>query len=358
MTQKSLYWPGVAPGSGADAGRYTAAEFWSTLASIGRTSGVIITSPLLRTVTAWTNIGVFYGVGNRLAVTSSGNNKITVATGSWMADGQPGYNDTEITDIAITSPAANPRIDRVIVRKNYTGNIYTPTNAASETVGPYTARITIISGAEAGSPVAPSLVQDTARNPAGVFGTAGTWDIPLAQYQISTGGVISDLTDEREWVDAALKRVIVPVLAGWNSTDGTGIAIATENLTISPAINLPDNKLAWGYGRWVIPPDFIDTMTVNAAFIPLASGNLRESANYSLGACGEALNTHTGSLAATTESVNSAVINCVGEMSIANATPGDFLSLIFTRVGNDALDTIGADSRLMGWIVEYMGWKQ
>jgi hypothetical protein len=361
MTQKSYPWPGVSPASGADAGRYTAPEWWGEWASEQLTSGVVVTSPLLRVATTFTNIGVHYSVGNRLAVTSSGNNKITVATGAWTNDGQFGYNDTEITDIAITSPAANPRIDRVVVRKNYTGNTYTPTNAASETVGPYTARITIISGTEAGAPVAPSLIQDTARNNVGVFGTDGTWDIPLAQYEISVGGVISNLTDEREWVDAETKRRFAPITSGRNTTDGTYASIQANGpgaTFVYSAIQMDDNKITDAFAWYPVPQDFISDMVVKAIVVPLASGNFYGNNTANTGACGQSYAAHVDFNGASAIAVTQDQLNCIDELDVTNAAIGDMMLLKLSRIGNDALDTIGDEVHAVGFEIEYLGWKR
>lgn len=366
MTQKSYPWPGVAPGSGDDAGRYTAPEWWGEWATEQLTSGVIVTSPLLRVDSTFTNVGVHYAVGNRLAVTSPGNNQITVATGAWTNDGQFGYNDTAISAIAITSPAANPRIDRVVVRKNYTGNTYTPTNAASETVGPYTARITIISGSEAGSPVAPSLIQDTARNASGAFGVDGTWDIPLAQYQISTGGVISNLTDEREWVDAETKSLWIPPNGGYNDTDGTDIERGSTGAAAVGGVAggdrgyfLVNNKASRVWGDFYVPNDFLDDMTVQPVLVFLAGSGVYDfihEADY--GSCGQAINTHTDSI---DDQENPGTTNentCWSSNQLTLSTPvvGDIVTLTYQR--DNASDAFDSDFALKGWIVEYLGWRR
>ena len=174
---------------------YTAKEWAAIYAALARAGGMIVDSGI-RTLASVANIGVFYSVANRLAVTSTGSNDILVDTGAALVGGTFFRNPTAFgTANNIVSPAANPRIDRVVVRTNYSAAAYAPTNDATGdfAVPAYTSRITIISGAEAAGPVAPSLTQDTAR--------ATYWDIPLYQYQISTLGVITALTDEREWAD-------------------------------------------------------------------------------------------------------------------------------------------------------------
>lgn len=366
MTQKSYPWPGVAAASGVDAGRYTAPEWWGEWATEQLSSGVIVTTPLLRPLAAWNNIGVYYGVDNKLAVTSPANNQITIATGAWQNDGQFGYNDTKLSAIAVTSPAANPRIDRVVIRKNYTSNTYTPTNAAALTVPPYTARITVVSGAEAVGPVAPTLIQDTARNPAGAFGTDGTWDIPLAQYEISVGGVISGLTDEREWVDAETKTLWIPPNGGYNDTDNTDIE---RGSTGQVAVGT-DGGGEWGYflivtkagrvwGDFIIPEDFLDDMTIMPVLRFQTGAGAYEfihTADY--GSCGQAAATHTDSIDDAENPGTNYLNQCwaSNQLTLTSPATGDIVTLTYQR--DNTGDAFNADFAVVGWVVEYLGWRR
>jgi hypothetical protein len=309
----------------------------------------------LRTITALTNIGVYYDAGNQLEVTSPSNNRIDVDTGAWLCDGQHGYNDTAIGAAGnIVSPAANPRIDRVIVRKNFTGNTYNPGFAsAAFDVPPLTARITVIHGVEAGAPVAPTLIQDTNRNPAGVFGTAGTWDIPLAQYEISVGGIITNLTDEREYVDAEIKRGMAQCTAAWNTTDGTAIIADV----VRDGIQFPDNKLCFGTVQFALPNDFIKSLTVTPVYFPLANGNVYNELDIAYGACNAAHASHTATAAYAATAVTSLQRSCIRETSCPLAAIGDMFTVTARRDGTDVLDTVGDFVGLIGVLYEYLGWR-
>lgn len=116
--------------------------------------------------------GVLYGVGNNLAVTGA-SSPVAVNTGSALVYGIWYENDASV-NVTIPTPASNPRIDRVVLRASWSAQ---------------TVRITRIAGTEAASPTAPALTQ--------VANT--TWDIPLYQVRITTGGVIT-LTDERTYI--------------------------------------------------------------------------------------------------------------------------------------------------------------
>ena len=116
--------------------------------------------------------GVLYGIGNNLAVTGA-SSPVAVNTGSALVYGIWYENDASV-NVTIPTPASNPRIDRVVLRASWSAQ---------------TVRITRIAGTEAASPTAPALTQ--------VANT--TWDIPLYQVRITTGGVIT-LTDERTYI--------------------------------------------------------------------------------------------------------------------------------------------------------------
>lgn len=97
-------------------------------------------------------------------IVNGGAGSVTLQTGVAMVDGKP-YINTAALAIAIPTPAASTRIDRIVLRKDF----------ALQTV-----RATRIAGVE-GAGVPPAIVQ--------IDGT--TWDIALAQVSITTAAVIS-----------------------------------------------------------------------------------------------------------------------------------------------------------------------
>lgn len=190
MTQFSYPWPGVAPADGVDAGPYTAAQWWERVVALLSSSGTAHGAALVTDI-GRENIGVLVKVGNLLAVTNPANHDIQIDTGVALVDGAVVYNDAALT-LTIPLPVANPRIDRIVIRKNYTAAQYDPAgDAGDEEVPAYTARITRLVGVENAIPVAPALTQDATR--------ATYWDIPLAQFQLSVGGVVTGLTSETEY---------------------------------------------------------------------------------------------------------------------------------------------------------------
>ena len=156
MTELSRPWEGITTG---DSGPYSDDQ-WSD-----------IFKTFIAPVTA--SQGVFRNQLNELLI-SGVVTPVSIATGRAVVDGSWYESDAAVT-IAIPTPAADPRIDRIVLRKDW----------ALQTV-----RLTRIAGAEAASPVPPVITQ--------IDGT--TWDLPLWQTHVTTGGVITTNADERTWV--------------------------------------------------------------------------------------------------------------------------------------------------------------
>ena len=153
MAESSSPWSGIITG---DAGPYSDelwADIWRKLFVVDRTTQ-----------------GVIRGYENELEVTGA-SSPIAVATGAGVDDGKFYENDTPVS-VAIPTPVGATRIDRIVLRKSW----------AAQTV-----RITRIAGAEGGG--SPAITQSD-----GV-----TWDIPLAEVSITTGGAIT-LTDQRKYL--------------------------------------------------------------------------------------------------------------------------------------------------------------
>ena len=182
MAQDSWLWTTGATGDGAAA--YTQAKviLWQRQSFCGAD-----------------NEGVLKNYLNELATTGA-SSPVATNTGGAYVYGFP-YNNSTSVDTAIPTPSGNTRIDRLVLRANWSAQ---------------TVRITRIAGSEGtGNP--PNIVQTD--------GT--TWDNPLYQASITTGGVIT-LTDEREFlhpniaVSMAMLDGILPQLyrrQGGSATD-------------------------------------------------------------------------------------------------------------------------------------------
>ena len=153
MTEKSLMWSGTLTG---DAGAYSDDDW----------------SDMFRKMFLYdrTTQGIFKNLDNALEVTGVAS-PVSMASGGALVDGKF-YENTAALGVAVSTPAASTRIDRLVLRKNW----------AAQTV-----RATLIAGVEGGA--APAITQTD--------GT--TWDIKLAQISIVTGGTIT-VTDERDFL--------------------------------------------------------------------------------------------------------------------------------------------------------------
>lgn len=160
MAEKSILWTTGATGDGAT--EYTQAELirWLRQSFLGDN----------------TDEGVCKNYENELEVTGT-STPVAVNTGAAYVYGFPYWNTASV-DVAIPTPSGNTRIDRVVLRANWTAQ---------------TVRITRIAGTE-GSGTPPALTQTD--------GT--TWEISLAQVSITTGGVIT-VTDERVFCHANIE---------------------------------------------------------------------------------------------------------------------------------------------------------
>jgi hypothetical protein len=192
MAEKSLWWTTGSTGDGASA--YTQDEIirlWRQM-FVGDN----------------TDEGVHKNYENELEVTGTAS-PVQVDTGAAVVYGFPYWN-TVAESVTIPTPVANTRIDRIVLRANWTAQ---------------TVRITRLAGTEGlGTP--PALTQ-----------TAGTtWEISLAQVSITTGGVIT-VTDEREWLHPNIEidenRLAASVAGnGLTGGDGSALAVSVDNVTL------------------------------------------------------------------------------------------------------------------------------
>ena len=171
---------------------------------------------------------------DHLLVVSVDGDEITVGTGAGLVYGSYLFNDAAVL-FAPPATGANTRIDVVCLVENNT-NAAVATDSVPNTwrwptvladydgnaVPAYSARLVIISGAEAAIPVAPVLDQ-----------TNTLYCVPLAQYTIDNTSTITALTDLREFAD--IERIVGVAVAdnatikdaailGTQVTDGAGAA--------------------------------------------------------------------------------------------------------------------------------------
>lgn len=347
MTQISRPQAGHQNSGYTDAGPYSAdewAELYKTLFTIDAA-----------------NQGPLQGVLNELEVTNPSGASIQVDTGWGIVNGHL-LKSSAATTFTATTPSANPRIDVVVMVENNTavnrtagiasGNdLIFPTSltdyGGSASLKPFSARLAILKGTEAGSPSAPTLDADSAT----------LFMVPLAQYQISTGGVVSALTDRREFAQFATaflktrRFFIAPPLVR-NLTDGTTIHKGDDDGY--SGVLFPDAKVCIATGHFTVPADFASGMTVQPVFEPNGTGNLAYEIGARYGAIGEGSGNHTATTGGTQVlAVTNGILAAPPALSLPDAAAGDIIGVTTYRQGTDVNDTVGAAVNMVGFIVEY-----
>lgn len=181
MTERSRPWDGTGVGDAVEAPYDAATEFARILRSA--VFGAEQTANKGGVVNGASGFGDY-------AASVPGANTVRIASGVGHVQGNWHESDTNV-DFTIATPAAQTRVDRIVLRKSWSGQ---------------TIRLTRIAGVE-GSGL-PAMTQ--------VFGT--TWDVPIVQASITTGGAIT-LTDDRPLL-----------LVHTHIASGSGGAISHANL--------------------------------------------------------------------------------------------------------------------------------
>ena len=160
MTELSWPWDGTSLGD-ATTSPYSASEYAQFVRTAIDDHGVAPNARLHIPVSAF---------GYSSLLVSGTASPVSIAAGYAYIAGFTYINDASTT-LAVSTPGANPRKDRVILRINW----------AAQTI-----RLVLLAGTEAATPSPPALTQ--------TIGT--TYEVSLAQINVTTGGVITVL-DER-----------------------------------------------------------------------------------------------------------------------------------------------------------------
>jgi hypothetical protein len=139
--------------------------------------------------------GVVKGALGELAVTASGSDMtVSVASGRAVIQGEFYQSDATQTKTIAPADPSNPRIDRVILRLDWTAKSIT---------------LVILTGTPAANPQPPALTQNDILSGA----SQPMWEISLAQVYVPAGATsiqASNVTDERVFTGYALSSSAIP----------------------------------------------------------------------------------------------------------------------------------------------------
>lgn len=155
MTESSYPWNGTTTGHAAT-GAYTAPYCAEEVVLAQTRMGNDISVPGARGGT----IVLGYGDGLLVRQTSPASNQVVVPSGSAIVGGIHYYNDADILLTISSNTSGNPRIDRVVLRANWSTQTVTAT---------------IVEGTPASTPIPPALTQN--------WGTV--WECALAQIWVA-----------------------------------------------------------------------------------------------------------------------------------------------------------------------------
>lgn len=186
----------------AGAGSGVTEAMWSKMARYWVTSGVLAVPQGLPTLS--TDPLLVFG--------DSSGRQVKVNSGSAWVMGHYYENDAQEILAIAPADATNPRIDRVVLRLNWSANIVDTA---------------VIPGTPAATPIAPDLVRDTT-----------SWDVPLALVRVNAAVVTitaGNVTPGRLFAGSVDNPVIFrvdPLLVASPSIDITGIPAVFRTLEI------------------------------------------------------------------------------------------------------------------------------
>lgn len=254
--------------------------------------------------------GVFRGSANELAVTSTGNNNITVDTGRAMVDGWLYGNDAS-KPITTSSPSGGTTGRLVVLRHVWSTRLVTAEIRSS--------------------------ADGTATIPSPTQSDGDTWEFPLASFTITTGGVIGALTDLRTWVQPTERR-LYPV---------TGTASGTLTTTGDYAAVLLSGGTTAGLSL-VMPCAGARLSKAVGVFIPNASDTATLTINVNSGVAGASYATVDVATSPGSQSYTSALLTEVDFLSLLSGlSDGAYVGVRMERSGTATFYFLGV---LLEWV--------
>ncbi len=300
--------------------------------------------------------GVARGFLNEFLVSGAGV-AVTVQSGAGLCNGHfiIGEGAPAWTVDVVPPAAAHTRCDYVVMLENNTAGVYAPGVATMECPGTadyggiadqvpeYSCRLAVIKGAE-----------DAACPPGSLSQTVGLWMTPLASIEWNVTQTIETVTDLRYYTHEYSVDELIPVVNGYNATDGTWLTP-----TAFFPFDLLDAKICLVNGVWRVPADFARGLIIGPVMVSAGVGNVYASDSMRSGKLAESAETNNYDIAIAAYALD-ALVNEPFIHTITDAEIGDYFRMQFYRDAVDVLDTIGASVYPYGWRVRYTGalaWK-
>lgn len=209
----------------------------------------------------WLSTGIIRSVLSELQVFGDSTGmQAKVRTGAAWIKGHYYESDAEETLPIGSSNASNPRIDRIIIRLDWTEN---------------TVQLAVLQGVATSSPVPPALTQNSSR-----------WEISLAQIRVNanvTTIAAANVTDERTYTDVYSKKPTASLgLNGWFKDDTTGLIFQWGSIQVSPStggtVTFP---IAFPNQQLVVIPAISDAFYADVIIPTTSKSNFQIKQSYS-----------------------------------------------------------------------------
>jgi hypothetical protein len=232
------------------------------------------------------------------------------------------YWNSSASTLAVTTPTTGTTGGRVVLRADYSA-------ATVRTV------VKLNTDGNAGIPALTQVANTT-------------WEISLATFTVTTGGVIT-VTDDRVYANVIHRKESIGINAAWNYTDSVTLgAIFTRGLGI------PDTVQSGITAQAVVTNNCVLSLPVRVAaiFEPVLSGNAALLFDLSIGGDGQ-IGTTTSS-----SEVVPMVIDTIKKVAISGdisslLSPGDYIHIRLIRDAISASDTISASILARGFEIEF-----
>lgn len=277
---------------------------------------------------------------NKLEVTSTANESVSIATGAALLNGI-WYENTSAATKTCAAVDNQTTYYRIVLQGDWTTQ---------------TVRLATIGGTS----TAPAVTQTD--------GT--TYEISLALVTVASTGDTT-VTDERTYlhfntmldgdnidtgaITAAnianrTRQFNVQPMTMWNSTDSASVVTSFDG-----AYLMPDGKNQNVYGTALVPSDYSSGMTAYALVETTASANVVDATTVWSAATGgtETAATAAHSTGSLTEALATSKLTKCASVSVASAAANDLLTLKYTRYGASTADTLSASLYFYGWLLSY-----